>query len=83
MLVSANDTTAITKANVQRAGPTDLIYCITSFEESHSDLLWYSRSSFVLRSNEFNFGRVNGHPMFEETLLHFFIGAFIEEICSV
>ena len=83
MLVSANDTMAITTDNVKRAGPTDLFYRRTSFEESHSYLLWYSHNSFVVRSNEFNFGRIIGHTMSEERLLHFFIGAFIEEICSV
>ena len=82
MLVSANVTTAITTANVQRAGPTDLIYCITSFEESHSYLLWYSHSSFKVRSNEFNFCRLIGQAVFEDTVLLFF-GAFIEEIFSV
>ena len=83
MHVSTNNTTATTSDHVQTAGLTDLIHCITSFEESHSYLLWYSRSSFVVRSNEFNFDRIIGQTVFEETLLHYFIGAFIEEICSV
>jgi len=41
MFVRANDTMATTTENVPRAGSTDLIYCITSFEESHC------QSSFV------------------------------------
>ena len=78
MLVSANDTTAITTDNAQRAWPTDLIYCITSFEESQSYLLWYSHNSFVVKSNELNFGRFIGHTVFEETVVLFFIVAFID-----
>ena len=71
MLVSAVDTTAIITDNVQRAGLTDFIYCITSFEKSHSYLLWYSHNSFVVRSNEFNFCRLIGQAVFEETIHHF------------
>ena len=72
MLVSANDTTANTTKNVLRARPIDLIYCITSFEESHCLVHWFSHSSFVERSIEFNFGRMLSGTVFEEMLLHFY-----------
>ena len=82
MLVSANDTTVTTTENVT-ARSTDLIYCITSFEESPFYLFWYSHSLTVVSSNEFKMCRLIGQVVFEETWLHFFIGAFIKEICSV
>ena len=32
----------------------------------YSFLLWYNHSSFVVKSNEFNFGRMIGHTVVEE-----------------
>ena len=82
MLVSANDTTTTTE-NVQKAMPTDLIYCITSFEELHCFVHWFSHSSIVERSIEFIFGRMLGQTVFAETLLIFFIDALIKNLCIV